>query len=283
MNLKHKIYSAVLAIVFTGNLSAQIKDETFVFEGLENVKITKQERIAHLPSSLELKMNHSGLQYSDAGVPADVNSFLMPLSALPWKDSCKYDDAVGYFDFGMGSYLDIIGSAGLKIINCPNTKLGIRLQHNSSTAFAPFEDEVNGLKPKKRRLFDEYVGIYGSHTIEDMGRIDASLNYRMGYFNYYALLTNKNGDLKQPSQTVNSFDAAVRFSSLTDKRLQWNIGLEYNYFGYRRLYLREISELPGLKQNLLAISGGLQYDLDASNDFTHQVGTDASCRFGSVC
>ena len=70
--------------------------------------------------------------YSDWAVPVEVPATAVTLSPYGYGASRELSANRGYFEFGIGTCLNMLGSAGYRLIDLDDTKMSIWLQHNST-------------------------------------------------------------------------------------------------------------------------------------------------------
>lgn len=175
------------------------------------------------------------LRFSDWALPAQFEPQAVVQSPIAYPDeSLAKFRRRGYLDFAMGNYLNIVGSAGYRIIDKEKTSLGVWLQHNS-TAADLLDDFANekGEKfsdPEKQNIIDDRLGVDFYSKLR-RGIIDASLGYHFSKFNYFAAIDNATDDDKE-KQGVNDFRMALGWRSLDDAVTRYRLGAEFNYFGF---------------------------------------------------
>ena len=175
------------------------------------------------------------LRFSDRTLPAQFEPQAVVQSPIAYPDeSLAKFRRRGYLDFAMGNYLNIVGSAGYRIIDKEKTSLGVWLQHNSTAADlindskigegAPYSD------PEKQNIIDDRLGVDFNSKLR-RGIIDASLGYHFSKFNYFAAIDNATDDDKE-KQGVNDFRMALGWRNLDDAVTPYRLGAEFNYFGF---------------------------------------------------
>lgn len=175
------------------------------------------------------------LRFSDRTLPAQFEPQAVVQSPIAYPDeSLAKFRRRGYLDFAMGNYLNIVGSAGYRIIDKEKTSLGVWLQHNSTSADL-LDDTSNdkGEKfsdPEKQNIIDDRLGVDFYSKLR-RGIIDASLGYHFSKFNYFAAIDNATDDDKE-KQGVNDFRMALGWRSLDDAVTRYRLGAEFNYFGF---------------------------------------------------
>ena len=271
MNKKH-IYG--LAIMLSGisslSLYSQELNESLTVEGEYVPVIRHQERINTLPETLDNKLLQTDLSMASKGVPIETGNDIYALVVTGWRTTRTVSDNKGYVDFGIGSYFNIVGSAGYRILDGEKTKAGVWVQHNSSSGFTAKKYDWQGWigaedlpeKAKKNRT-DTRVTLYGSHDL-GVGRIDANLSYRFGRFNYYGVketYVNNFGDI--PMQNLNDVTMNVGWqgSKVEKTGLYYMLDLNYRHFGYHRNF-NEDRTRNTQKENHFTLGAKLQMPWD---------------------
>lgn len=270
--MKRKISHLSLLLAFAAvlpiGLQAQELNESLTVEGEYTPEINLQERINELPAKVESQVDSPDLNYSSSGVPTDFGNQIFAMPVTGWRSTREVNKQRGYVDFGMGSYLNIVGSAGYRVIDSDKTKAGIWLQHNSSTGFVVDEYDWTGYSPmeympdkiKKYRL-DSRIGLYGSHDF-GVGRLSADLSYHYGRFNYYSTFPcykNLVWNAKEPiMQNLNEvvFNADWRGENEVAK-LDYRLDIGYHHFGYQHFYNLSAGPSKAQKENHFMLGGNL--------------------------
>ncbi|MCM1319352.1 MAG: hypothetical protein NC217_03100 [Muribaculaceae bacterium] len=176
----------------------------------------------------------------------------------------------GYLGLQAGSYLSNSLNAGYRFVDTDKTTFGAWLQHSCTTPLYRAETSAISQDGYKSKIYKETIGLYGSHIFDGVGRLDAAVAYRLGYFNYYTSAlwhTDTNQPLPAPSQTLNDFKMSALWHGNTfDNGLFINGEFSYRYFGYRRFYspMMYLSLKP-TRENDLKVGVTLGYDLNEAN------------------
>lgn len=244
-----KKFKNILAICVIANgltpfiANSQELNESFTVEGDYTPIIHLQERINKSPFKYESKLPSTNLNYVSNGVPINVEDDIFALPVTGWRKDRLITRHKGYVDFGIGSYLNIVGSAGYRVIDTEKTKVGLWLQHNSTSGFTAYEydwskwynTEQLPTDAKKFRS-DTRLTLYGSHRF-DAGQLEANLSYRFGRFNYYGVTQdyiNNFGDI--PIQNLNDVQFVAGWQGVQEgvEKLNYGVNFGYRYFGYHR-------------------------------------------------
>lgn len=226
-----------LAAAIPAGADAQLHESVSV-DGTYVPDVIMLDRLSAFPSRVALTMTSTPLPYDLKGVPA---SFIPSMPAMPatgWRTTRTLPTTRGYIDLGAGLWLNSTLSAGYRIVDTPDCKAGIRLQHNSTSLWRPRVSEITDDIHRKR--YDENIGVYLTDRIGSYGTLDAALDWHYGYFNYYgyspiAAVTDID---KAPTQTLNDVSLRLGWKSLADSdALQWHTSADMRHFAYRALPL----------------------------------------------
>lgn len=277
MHTRH-ISSLLLLAAATALPAAAQYDQDINVEGKYVPEYIQHDRIGIFPRPVRFEAAKSSLSYSLGGVNADFTPQALPLQATGWRTARRLSDTRGYVELGLGSYLQSTLSAGYLIIDNPLSALGVRLQHNSTSLWRP---KLSASTHDSRMWrYDESLGVYGHHTFEGKGRLDAALDYHIGNFDYYgcyADLGEMDGapaprQLDMPTQTLNDVSARVAWHSTPAiDDLSWNVGARVRYFGYRSLYDtgNGLAGLParstGGRETHAAVDAGIDFPTSTSS------------------
>lgn len=277
-------YMALILLALPAMRSQAQYDQNISVEGKYVPEFIAQDRIGLFPRPVKFPMETSSLTYSLTGVHADFTPEAVAMPATGWRATRHAASARGYVDLGLGSWLEGTLSAGYRIIDTRESALGIRLQHNSTSLWKPNLSEA--MADTKMWRYDESLGIYGHHTFDGKGRLDAAIDYHIGNFNYYGYdpaaaaspAANTYLSADAPTQTLNDVAARIGWHSPSGgDNIAWNIGAGVRYFGLRRMYTPGTATpdaTTGGRETRVDLQGGVAFptstksrlgiDLDAS-------------------
>ena len=244
---KYRILAAGLLVAAWLPAAAQY-DQDIDVEGKYTPEYIAMDRIGMFPKPVKFAVEKSSLAYTLGGVDAAFIPNAIPAVATGWNDTRLFDDTRGYIDLGLGSWLNSTLSAGYRIVDTQRSTLGVRLQHNSTSLWKQRFAGADGesFKGDAMQRYDESIGVYGSHKFDGKGRLDAAVDYHLGYFNYYGSmgeqLSAQHSDV--PTQTLNDVSARVGWTSpAAIDNFSWYATAGVRYFGFRRAYApSEISD-----------------------------------------
>lgn len=262
--------AAAIALAFLPLAAqAQSLNETVNVDAKYKPDIIRLDRLGALPTRVAFDLKESPLPYSGKSVITDFNPLLYQLPATGWMATRTPSRYPGYFNLGMGSWLNTDASLGYRLINTEKTSLGFSLQHNSTTLFKP--ESFEEIPRIGRKRYDDVLAINGSNLFDGLGRLDAQLRYHVGYFNYASWAWGASEDeATAPTQTLNDVFARVGWQALENNSgLNWNAALSARYFGYRALYVpeqdRSYETYKGLRETRIRLDGGVYMNWDAGS------------------
>lgn len=256
--------AAATTITFTG--AAQNLSESVTVEGRYTPEVIQADRLPVAPSVISLKAPESNMTYDRTGVMADFAPDALSMSATGWRATKNYNNSRGYVDVRLGSWLNSSLSAGVNVFRSPDTQANVWLQHNSTSLWKAWNaGDMYYADADRRFRYDETIGADFCHHITDIGTISATLQYHLGYFNYYATHHGlaENGHYPAPTQTLNDVAARVAWKGETSQNVSYGAKADVRYFGYRSMYLPTIIENPmvtkGERESLVNLEANAAY------------------------
>ena len=236
----NKSYILSLGLLLAIPAEAQFNQSINV-EGKYIPEVFRLDRINTFPKAVRFTLESTPLSYDGQSVPTSFEPRLLPLPATGWRDTRAWSESKGYLELGAGSWLNSTLSAGYRFISNPQTTFGVRLQHNSTSLWAPKVSEL--MKDTKQYRYDESIALYASHVFAGKGRLSGAIDWHIGNFNYYGYnptwmtITEGMDAPKAPTQTLNDVTARFAWQS-PDKAedLTWMAEAGVRYFGYRSAY-----------------------------------------------
>lgn len=267
--MKKSIVSLIVLGAATG-ATAQGLHENVNVEGIYRPEIVEAHRFNTFPEHKVQRIPVTPLDFDYRATTAAFNPEARALGIIGWRTS-REESARGYVDLSLGSWLNSSLSAGYTAVRTADTRLDVSLQHNSTSLWKPFGDELR--QSHRRYRYDESLATRFCHNFSGIGLLEAQLQYRLGLFNYYSYLPSYTPPLRpeaspftygvgEPSQTLNDVAFRTGFTSTGEGAGKWNAALNVRHFGMRALYLPSGYDLRSSKatrETLLGASGG--YDL----------------------
>ena len=214
--------------------------------------------------------DEKSIEYSDWAVPAEVPAMAATLSPYGYLTSRDYATKRGYFEFYIGSYLDMISSAGYRIVDLDDTKLGIWMQHNST--WTGNNTSENTFHAIDQQWNDNNIGIDFAHRF-DKGTLTTNAFFHYNNFNYFGRY-DENWYALDSVQSINEFRIDIGWMGPFHKDEGFNYSLKtiYNYFGFSEDIF---SPVQGNSENHLKVAFNGEY---AANEHS-RVGLDARFDF----
>lgn len=277
--MKHKILtsdifrsSIALSALFFGYMQiyAQTLHENVAVEGIFKPEVIRQERINVLPHRENFPIERQALSFDTHGVTASFRPTAMTMPVTGWR-SIRPEHPRGYLDVSLGSWLNSSLSAGYSILRSEKTDLVVSLQHNSTSLWKPYKKELSAT----RFRYDESIAARFSHNFGSKGLLEASLDYHLGYFNYYNCmpdyslgqsLLEEGKKYSAPTQTLNDFSLTAGWHA-SGRNSLWHACASMRYFGFRELYLpeAEIVSDGGQRESHINLDGGWMYKWDSGS------------------
>ena len=222
---------------------------------------TKAVKPATTPKEAAVQIQPTKLTFSDWTIPAQFETQLVPQSPIQYSGGQKFYKKPGYFNFGMGNFINAVGSVGYRVIDTDKTKFGAWLQHNSTNGSVNPDE----LADVKQFVVEDRLGLNFSNQFAK-GMLSAGLAYHFDKFNYYGAV---NELLADERQTVNDFAAQIMWQNVPDEsnNLNYHVGMEYdclmmdkgiaNGFGGK-----EYSFYEGVTENRIKAQIGAEMVLD---------------------
>lgn len=251
---------------------AQELNESLNVEGVYKREVIPVERINLLPSLMDIDIAEKPLGYETAAVPAMFSPTSPILPATAWGDVRSRRPGQGYIDLFMGSWLNASLSAGVAPIQTADTRLNIRLQHNSTSLWAPYKNmETPANYPAgttspsdiKRKSYQEHLGLDFLRRFAK-GSLSASAQYHLGYFNYYGIIAKSAPFRTAPTQTLNDAALRIGWKSPADASTTWQVAAGARYFGYRTATRETQINLTGTLRSFVSESSNFGVNADGS-------------------
>lgn len=272
------------------SLPAQNLNESLTVEGTFTPEIIAADRLSLSPAVVGMTAPQSHLNYDLEGVAANFAPDALGMPATAWRATRAADTSRGYLNLRLGSWLNSSLSAGFAAISNEDTRLSLRLQHNSTSLWQAWKASVlpaDGFRfaADRRFRYDETIGADLRHRIAGAGTVKADLQYHLGYFNYYGSkydlgagnATSADNKVKAPTQTLNDARLHVGWKGDSSAPLSYGIDADLRYFGYQNAYFHpdllqqiELVKEKGNKETLFNAGGNILYLLSKE----HRLGAD---------
>ena len=234
MKTYKNIILAVVAISSTAAFAQDNKDgelqKSIVVEKDFVPVESEAAKINVLPQEAPFTAVKTELSFSDWAIPATVNPTLLRQDPIQYSDpSLAPYRKRGYAGFAAGNYLNMVGSAGYRIIDNDRMQLGAWFQHNSTNG--SIDGMYEELEYFKQFVADEKLNVAFSNRF-DNGLLEANAGYHYEKFNYYGSTERARLSPGNKKQTVNDFNFNILWQNSKESNLHYYAGADFNYFGY---------------------------------------------------
>lgn len=223
-------------------------------------------KVNSLPVVKEPVVKKMPINYATFTTPADPEKEISLLPSGNIMTDIQYNKRRGYFNFGIGTYLNLNGDLGYHILNTEKDKLNIFFSHRSTSGkikYIQFDEKV------KAKLNDNLGGLNFKHEFK---KVSLNMGVKYGYsgFNYYGLpieLVNADAPSTEP------VSQADRSTNQANQTIQLNAGVESKEdapFGY----LLDIDYIN------FSHKYALNKDMDGPTENTFDVKFDLNAGFG---
>lgn len=259
-----KIYIASSLLTAATLPAAAQLHESISVEGKYVPEIIRIDRVNTFPKAMKFTLDSNPPEYEIGGVAASFTPSLLAMPATGWRDTRYVSHNPGYLEFGVGSWLNSTLSAGYRFLDNSTTLAGVRLQHNSTSLWKPDLSEATA--DVKQYRYDENIGFYASHVFKGYGRLDASIDYHVGLFDYYGIFNPKalpDTKLEAPTQTLNDFALRLDWHSLVTpgSSVAYYGMARVRHFGFRSLALPVewgLERAKGSRETNVELAGGVR-------------------------
>ncbi len=268
---KSAFYSILLAsATLAATASADELNQTISVTKENEVVEHKATKMASLPDAAPVKAQTSTLSFSDWAVPAQVDPLLVVQNPQRQTDGFSFRNKRGYAEFGMGNYLNMVGSFGYRILDSQRSSLAVWLQHNSTNGsvsnpvqYADYYTVGNG-EARKHFYLENRIGADFTQRLS-AGDLSANVVYHLSKFNYYGMMYPRiEQDVVEKRQKANDVGIALKWDSPANegRSFGYHAGVNYNFLGYGDP-LREFAEVAdALKEHHFRANAGGEFVWD---------------------
>lgn len=194
-------------------------------------------KVNTLPAVKEPETRKVPVTYSDYTVPMEPSKEFTLFPSGKYMTDMNYNNRRGYFNFGIGSYMNINGDLGYHILSTATDKFNVYLSHRSTNGNVKYLDSDEKVKAK---LNDNLGGFDYAHEFAKL-RWNLGGNYSDSRFNYYGNVevptTYKSTDVwtydTQTNQTHRVMQFFTGFESKGDNPFNYLLNLKYVNFNQK--------------------------------------------------
>ena len=223
-------------------------------------------KIGQTPEITTIEQPATEVNYSDRAVVTPTGNTIPTMLPYGYRTDRAFEGNRGYLDLCMGNWMSIVGSAGYRIVDKPNTRFGVWAQHNSIWGEKTGPGHVGQIKSS-----ESWLGFDLRHLI---GRkaLNAAVTGRFGRESFIALQNDAT-----PFNNVYELDAVAQYGDrIARNGINWWVGAGYNHFTNR--LNKPWDNYNRLTENYFRATGGLSFDwnegtrvgLDATGELLHQ-------------
>lgn len=174
-------------------------------------------KVNTLPVVKEPMVKKMPITYATFTAAADPEKEISLLPSGNLMTDIQYNKRRGYFNFGIGTYLNMNGDLGYHILSTEKDKLNIWYSHRSTNGkvkYLQIDEKV------KAKLNDNMGGLNFKHAFDKLS-LDMGLKYGYSGFNYYGLPF-----LPAWSSAISNLEKADRETNQVNQTIQGKIGIE---------------------------------------------------------
>ena len=202
-------------------------------------------------------------QFSDWTVPTLVPVEIPTMLPYGYRTLHNFSNQRGYLMIGGGTHLNMLASAGYRVLDKENEKLGVWLQHNSTWIGKNTTELIRQSSQRQKQRFNDNV--LGASWVKELSQGTLGIDGRLHFdsFNYYGGFSEY---LKK--QKTAFFEARFDGKWTSQYKIDNDINIDYeanatlDYAGYDKSHLEGID---GAKEFWLKGSLEGQYDLNENS------------------
>ena len=258
-----------LSIMGLGGYAQELNKEITLEKDFVPVE-KKATKKSALPVVVEPTKNETPttLKYSDWAQPTAVATSIPTMLPYGYRTSHIFSDKRGYFDFGVGTQVNMVGSVGYRLIDKPETQLGVWLQHNSTWSGKNTTTIIPDAEKQKQKYNDNVVGLDLTHLFSK-GTLDAGATVHFDKFNYYGGMNKmwdgvgSGGNYVWDDNKQSFIDLTFRGKwqsriTISDRDFDYYVGMRFNHAGYSKSFT---TFYDGAKENHITANVGAAYQL----------------------
>lgn len=263
-----------LALVGTVAVNAQKKKKTLTKEITVETDFVPVEQKAVkanvLPTVSKTVVPKKTLNYTEWVRAVEIPHEIRKFEPYAYNATYPFVNSKGYADFGIGSQLNVLASAGYKFIDEEDRALNAWFQHNS-TWLGKNSSDLAVADPLKQKINDNTLGVnFANKMLQGTLKLGAYFHYDgFNYFGYNDKLSYNNVKNQSVIEVAAKADWESKVSD--ESSTHFLAQVEANHFGYSR-YLNDAEN--GLQENRLfgkvnaeaVIASNLSLGIDGTGD-----------------
>lgn len=223
-------------------------------------------KVNTLPVVKEPEVRKIPIDYSNYTLAADPAKEISLLPSGNIMTRMDYNKRRGYFNFGIGNYMNINGDLGYHILSTEKDKLNVWYSHRSTNGKVKY---IGSDEKVKAKLNDNLGGVNFQHAFD---KLLLNLGAKYGYsgFNYYGesllpLTSSATGGDHETNQVNQTILATVGIESKEEAPVGYLLDVEYINFSHKYGLSRDIK---GPTEHTIAA----RFDLNAGFGGNQRIG-----------
>lgn len=180
-------------------------------------------KVNTLPVVKEPEVRKIPIDYSNYTIAADPQKEISLLPSGNIMTQMDYNKRRGYFNFGVGTRMNINGDLGYHILSTEKDKLNIWYSHRSTNGNVKYLQDWMNDKEVKAKLNDNWGGINYKHAF-DKTIFNIGAKYGYSAFNYYGFSDDGIGFFDM--SPINRDLLSDRETNQVDQTIAVNLGFE---------------------------------------------------------
>lgn len=227
-------------------------------------------KVNTLPVVKEPEVRKIPIDYSNYTIAADPNKEISLLPSGNIMTQMNYNKRRGYFNFGIGTNLNINGDLGYHILSTEKDKLNVWYSHRSTNGNVKYigSEVIEEGQKVKAKLNDNLGGIDYQHAFDKL-LLNVGAKYGYSAFNYYGMPFNLVSSLPPSSwmdntdRTKNQGNQTILVKAGVESKEGASVGylLDVQYINFSHKY-------------------GLNPAKDGPTEHTFEAGFDLNAGFG---
>lgn len=257
-------------------------DREMTLEREYDPTVQDANKVNTLPVVKEPVVKKMPIDYANYTIALDPEKQISLLPSGNIMTDIQYNKRRGYFNFGIGTYLNMNGDLGYHILSTDKDKLNIWFSHRSTSGKVKYiQDVPEGFEKVKAKLNDNLGGLNFSHVFQ-RAILDMGIKYGYSAYNYYGLPLNSASSLptgeliekadRETNQADQTVQIKVGVGSVNGSPFGYNIGLNYTNFSHKYGINKEHD---GVKENTFALG----FDFFAPFNGNQKIGLAGDMRY----
>ena len=219
-------------------------------------------------------------QFSDWAVPTLVPVEIPTMDPYGYRTRHNFSNQRGYLFLGGGTHLNIVASAGYRLIDTSNEKLGVWMHHNSTWMGKNTTKLIEQSSNRQKQRFND--NILGANWMKELNAGTLSLDGHLHFdsFNYYGGFSDYLKDRKTAFFEARADGKWQSEIDINDDKFEYEAKATLDYAGYDKSHLEGIDGSKEFWFNASVESGyefekigdvGVLFGIDVVNQRRHDI------------